>query len=315
MFVKPLLTMCFTLFVPFHLQALAQDTPSAGQVGIRGITYSGSGCPQGTVATNLSPDAQAFTMTFSDYMVAREGRNVESGDVCGPNLFNPRNHPAAGPRAALRPISCKRCQIQLDITPPQGWSYGLVSFQTRGYATVDQGASGIQNAQISFGRGQKTKLGRMTIEGPYDDDYQRADDVPLRNIVWSKCNQPPQPLQLDTVIAVKTNDSARALMTVDSVDGTVNQQYGLIWKRCGNGGGGGGGGGNQRAFGASCKVALVNPNRGNQVKKEFAATGYSAASTSEAQQKGAAKAMQKCQSRSGNRNLVCQPAVCQSAQL
>src|SRR4051812_367766 len=43
--------------------------PAAGTVSIGNFNYGGSACPGGSVAANISPDAQALTLLFDSWSV------------------------------------------------------------------------------------------------------------------------------------------------------------------------------------------------------------------------------------------------------
>ena len=41
--------------------------PNPNEVFVRNIVHNGSGCPLGSVGSDISPDAKAFTLTFGEY--------------------------------------------------------------------------------------------------------------------------------------------------------------------------------------------------------------------------------------------------------
>jgi Domain of unknown function (DUF4360) len=50
------------------LQTQTETVTPPGQVTINGITYGGTGCPQGTVSQFISDDKQTFTLIFDSYV-------------------------------------------------------------------------------------------------------------------------------------------------------------------------------------------------------------------------------------------------------
>jgi Domain of unknown function (DUF4360) len=56
----------------------APAAPPADSITISVATVNGSGCPLGTAAVALSPDSQAFTVTYSDYLAQAGGGNPAS---------------------------------------------------------------------------------------------------------------------------------------------------------------------------------------------------------------------------------------------
>ena len=208
------------------------DAPASGSVTIQSINYSGNGCPQGSVATNLSSDGQAMTVMFDDYVVESEGRPER-----------------------------KSCTLDIELDAPAGWSYGLFCVDVRGFASLDENVVGQQSVEYSFGRnrspfgsgrGRSMEVGNVTLEGPVDTDYSNLTVIPVETLVWAPCGQSrDKTLKIKTDISIKPSrsrghrgwgrgnggnggngGSGGGLMTVDSVDGELSHHYGIAWKRC-----------------------------------------------------------------------------------
>lgn len=254
------------------------DVPLPGLVRINGISYGGTGCPNGSVATLLSPDNGALTVLFDQYVV--DTANAPSG------------------------TDRKSCTVKLDLDGPVGWEYSLFQLDYRGYADLQAGTSGSQLSRYAFGSGQKTDLGAYSVQGPFSDDYVHSVQIPLNSAGWSRCGNPKLPLlSIETQVQVQSRPLAKEIqlassqarksevdlgvrlsditlvkkdsaspclknlsfgvsgtkawvnlgcrgtfsvefvpsnganrpqgtMTVDSLDGYVNQQYGIAWRRC-----------------------------------------------------------------------------------
>lgn len=195
----------------FVLLALSMTTalyaqPNPSQVYIRNISFAGSGCPAGTVAANVAYDAKAFTLLFDSY-VAEMGPGI-------PLSMGRRN-----------------CQLLLDIQYPSGWSYTVFTFDYRGYAQLDRGVQGSQQA-IYYFQGSSTQVPmRSTLYGPTAQDYHYRDTLGVSSLVWSPCGV-TRALNINTSVNLRGPTGSRGLMTTDSVDGEVIHQYGLQWKRC-----------------------------------------------------------------------------------
>ena len=97
--------------------ALAEPTPNPGTVRIRGVTYGGSGCPQGSVGQFLSADATTVTLIFDSYVAS-----------LGPSIAVAENR--------------KNCQINFDLLYPGGFQYSVFTADYRGYANLDKGVTG-----------------------------------------------------------------------------------------------------------------------------------------------------------------------------
>jgi hypothetical protein len=187
--------------------ALANDPPPF--VTIRSLSWAGSGCPAGTVAGNLAPDLQAFTLLFDSYVAE-----------IGPDL----------------PLSLARrnCQILVDLQFPQGWSYSVFSVDYRGFANLEPRVSGIQQSNYYFQGEFLTSRLQTTLNGPRASDYQIRDLLPLNALVWSPCGA-QRALNINSSVRVINNSGnpdARGAMTTDSIDGKVTHIYGLQWRRC-----------------------------------------------------------------------------------
>lgn len=211
------------------------DAPEPGSVSIADISYRGSGCPQGSVAYNLSPDAKAFTVLFDNFI-------VEAGEE------NQRDR--------------KRCNVNLDMNVPSGWSFALFCVEFRGFADLEEGLVGEQTSRFRFGRSWMRPLGKMKLEGSYADDYQKVEQIPLSSYTWTPCDSSrTKRLQLQTEIAITPDrghggrgnpwwrrgrggrgggrgghgnepEPKYGVMTVDSIDGELAHHYGIAWRRC-----------------------------------------------------------------------------------
>lgn len=95
------------------------------QVTIRGVTYGGTGCPQGSVGTQISSDRTIVTLIFDSYVAS------------------------IGPGVAITE-SRKNCQLNVDIKYPGGFQYSVLSADYRGYASLQKGVSGSLKSTYYF---------------------------------------------------------------------------------------------------------------------------------------------------------------------
>jgi hypothetical protein len=91
--------------------------PSPDQITIRDTTYSGSGCPQGSVSTSASDDKTVVTWGFDSFQT-----------YIGP-----------GTVAADK---SKNCQLHLNLAYPGGFQYAVVDATYHGWARLDTGVTG-----------------------------------------------------------------------------------------------------------------------------------------------------------------------------
>lgn len=196
----------------FAMSSVASaNTPNPREVYIQDINYNGSGCPLGTVAENVSPDAKAFTLTFSDYIAE------------------------AGPGVSIRD-GRRNCQVTLSLKVPQGWQYSVGTFDYRGYVFLDRGMRASHNTSYYFqGQGNTGRFASQ-MSGEIDRDYTFSDSIELGSLVWSSCNA-SRALNINTAINVRNTNKRRypdaeGLITNDSIDGEIKHVFGIRWRRC-----------------------------------------------------------------------------------
>ena len=167
------------------------------------MLYSGTGCPDGSVAHDLSPDGKALTLIF-DGFVAETSPEV---------------------RAAQ-----KGCAVALRLHAPEGWSYALFSVDYRGYVKLGGAATSANlSSWYAFGSGAAIKIANIQLVGPVDRDYQRRGEVALNLPPWRACLADAPALNIGTSLTIA---GPHGLMTIDSIDGQVRQKYAIAWRRC-----------------------------------------------------------------------------------
>lgn len=218
----------FSVLFPWVLSANPLEIPKpqeAQEFRMTQIDYRGSGCRPGSVATQISPDAQAFTMIFSDFSVDNSNR---SG----------------------RPER-KACVIDIRMAFPRGWSFALYGVQVRGYAAIEEGAIGVIKSLSSFGGRPHQEIGKTRIPGHYDENFEQFSSLPLDQVEWSACGPDRQRrFNVKTAIVVRPqkgysdadgdrdpqdgSNHPRGTISVDSIDGGIAQKFHVAWKRCRN---------------------------------------------------------------------------------
>ena len=193
--------------------AQAQDSPpNPAEVTVNNIAFRGDACRTGTFVWNLSSDAKAFTLLFSEFAVSAD-----------PTATKAR----------------KLCELDIQMRIPSGWSFALLGVDIRGYAGLKNEVSrGHVRAVYAFGRSRNpTLLAAQNFQGPFDQDYVLSSDANVESYNWSPCGG-TRIMRVRTHIAATVApggpnfQSAGSLLTVDSIDGEVEQKYGIIWKKC-----------------------------------------------------------------------------------
>jgi len=183
------------------------DKPDPSQVTIKGITTSGTGCPQGSVGKFISSDLTTFTLIFDKYVVQ-----------IGPGVSQTESR--------------KFCQINLQLHYPSGFQYSIMSTIYRGYAALDSGVTGTQEATYYFS-GQSNQVStKSTFKGPLTKDYTIQDSIPVTSTIWSPCGA-DLPINIKSQISLATSSkTATGLLTDDSIDGKVTFVAGIQWQKC-----------------------------------------------------------------------------------
>ncbi len=192
----------------FASQAAAQDAPNPKDVKIAKLRYSGSGCPKDSASVNISPDLKAFTVTMSQYEATIDNA-----------------------RRAMRVT--KNCDIAIDLKVPDGWSFMVYTVDYRGYVGLTEGATADIDSKIRFnGIDPHSRLDGMTFTGPADENYHLRHTVEAKARRVSACKGATRHLAIKSDITVTAKKGASALMSVDSIDGELNQTYWIAWQRC-----------------------------------------------------------------------------------
>lgn len=182
--------------------ALAPALP----IKIVSVDAAGDGCPANSISTNISPDAQAFTMIFGEFQVVVE--------------------PEGKPQRVVR-----RCGVSVGLDVPVGWQFAVISLDQRGYADLPQGTRAKLTTEISFSDQRSGRKVRTRLVGPTATDFQISKQVRLAASKWSRCGgQTSLEVDLEAVVRVKKNQGA--YLSIDSLDGEFNQTLGLKWQKC-----------------------------------------------------------------------------------
>lgn len=187
------------------LSAVASAQPAGGLSFVR-LNYNGTGCPLGSVAQDIAPDQKAFTLLFSQYVA----------DVSPGVMFARKN-----------------CQITATLKVPQGWSFAIATVDFRGNVALTPGVSATQKATYYWQGNIHQATASTNFYGPRNEDYTLRDTIGLNSLVWSECNA-QRALNINTQVSVQNTTAVNGYgsMSTDSIDGTVEQIYGLQWRRC-----------------------------------------------------------------------------------
>ncbi|KAF2239065.1 hypothetical protein EV356DRAFT_528366 [Viridothelium virens] len=181
--------------------------PNASQVQIESLTYGGTGCPQGTVASVISDDRTTMTLIFDSYVAS-----MGSGIAITENR--------------------KNCQLNINLQYPGGFQYSIFSADYRGFAELDAGVNGTQQSTYYFS-GQTAQVSTQSnFIGPMDGDYLVHDQAQSISTIWSPCGANGA-LNINSQVRVAGSKSTlNGLMTTDSVDTKFTQIVYFNWQTC-----------------------------------------------------------------------------------
>jgi hypothetical protein len=191
------------------VSAPAKVPPPPDKIVIDVVAANGSGCPKDTVWVLPSPDNTAFTVTYSDY-IAQVG--------------------AGAPVDEFR----RNCQLAMNLHVPQGFTWAVAKVDYRGYARLQHGAWGYEQANYYFQGDSHTTRSRHNFNGYYDGDWQATDEVGLASLVWAPCGA-TRYLNVNTELRAGLGTSDPKLnsqLTMDSTDTSISTIFHVAWKKC-----------------------------------------------------------------------------------
>lgn len=171
-------------------------------------SYSGSGCPQDSVAMGTSPTA--FTLLF-DSFIAEDGDGVRARE------------------------NTKVCTVRVPVSVPSGYQIAIDSVDHRGFVSLsDKRAWGVLKTWFRVKGNMWVTNGSSQADyfrGPLDEDYFRRDLVKKHHRQWSPCGGSFH-FDVHTYMHVHAARHESALITLDASDGAMSTRYGMEVRRC-----------------------------------------------------------------------------------
>jgi hypothetical protein len=198
------------------------DAPDPAQITIVSTSYSGNGCPQGSVSTSTSTDKTVITYGFDQFQT-----------YIGPNT-KPADH-------------SKNCQLHLNLKYPGGFQYAIVDATYHGFARLDPGVTGTFLTTYYFSQeASKTSTTRMKADGSaklaLGEVYTKSDQIETTSVIWSPCGSNGILNINNRISLTSTDDKAAGELSNDDATVAFTQQLHVAWKPCTPGSGTGGGG-------------------------------------------------------------------------
>lgn len=170
--------------------------------------YGGTGCPAGSAAVAIAPDAKSMSILFDQFV-------TEAGGSTG------------------RVLDRKICNIAVPVHIPQGYSVSIFQIDYRGFNSLPYGAYSTFNVEYFFA-GSQGPTYQKRFDGRLESPYLLTNQVAASAVTWSECGQSVI-LRASTSMMVRTNAQRQdAMATVDSADLQAGLVFNLQWRRCGN---------------------------------------------------------------------------------
>lgn len=183
--------------------------PPAGKINIDLVNLNGSGCPAGSTAVTMSPDNSAVTVTYSQYL-AQVGAGTKASD------------------------GRKNCQLAVQVHVPQGFTYAIAKTDNRGYMDLKKGASATEKTSYYFQGMSQGAAAQRTWNGPFDDNWQTTDEVPVTAMVFHPCGE-QRYLMVNTELRANAGSSDRnstSYISMDSTDTEFSTKFYFSWAKC-----------------------------------------------------------------------------------
>lgn len=214
---------------------------SAQNVAFRGVTYSGTGCPEGTVSTAISPDGTSLSILFDEFRAEvpqYDGNNDNQGT--SPRGRRPeRNSPT---------LSHKKCALSfIADLPPGTMAESLeITLEARGATILDPGVEGSFASILVGYQGIANSRGNPTViinkhwrsRPVAQDDNWIATPKPVVNLNSACSGAQGKSIRFDLKNHVQAeitdgNLSRSGILSVDSNDVTGLLKFKVHTRPCG----------------------------------------------------------------------------------
>lgn len=215
----------------------------AQSVSFKEVTYSGSGCPQGTVATAISPDGSSLSIIFDEFRaeVPQNDGNNDNDSHTTRGRRNNRN---------TTTLSHRKCALSFTADLPPGVKADSleISLEARGATILDPGVEGSFSSILVGYRGIANSRGNPTViinkhwraRPIFQDDNWIASPKPLVNLNSGCSGANGKSIRFDlknhvTAEITDGNISRHGILSVDSNDMTGLLKFTVRTRPCGGG--------------------------------------------------------------------------------
>ncbi len=213
----------------------------AQSVTFRGVTYAGSGCPEGSVSTAIAPDGTSLSVLFDEFRAEvpqYDGNNDNEGHSGRGRLSN-RN---------TATLAHRKCALSFTADLPPGLKADSleISFEARGATILDPGVEGSFASILVGYQGIANSRGNPTViinkhwrsrPSPQDDNWTGVAKPSVN--LNSGCSGPSgKSIRFDlknhiTAEITDGNLSRHGILSVDSNDVTGLLKFTIRTRPCG----------------------------------------------------------------------------------
>ena len=194
------------LALPSTVMASERAPSGVKMISVRAL---GAGCLPDRTATTFSPDGEALTLSFDELFAEAAFDGVSAYDR-------------------------KFCRVNVRVRVPAGWSFGIFSWDARGYVDLYGSAVATYSAGFAFSRG-RYEFSEQNFSGPTSDFIFARDELLAEDVVYSPCSTGRDlSMRFHTALSVRAERPGdEGFLVLDSVDGaSLEQNFGIVWRRC-----------------------------------------------------------------------------------
>lgn len=213
----------------------------AQNVSFRGVTYAGTGCPQGTVSTAISPDGSSLSVIFDEFRaeVPQYDGNNDNDGTTSRGRRNDRN---------TTTLAHRKCALSFIADLPPGTKADSleISLEARGATMLDPGVEGSFASILVGYQGIANSRGNPTViinkhwrsRPVAQDDNWVATPKPIVNLNSGCSGANGKSIRFDLKNHVQAeitdgNLSRHGILSVDSNDVTGLLKFTVRTRPCG----------------------------------------------------------------------------------
>jgi len=199
-----------TSAIPLSADVLAtlpsiEDLPIPDKVTVEPITYTGPGCPSGSLSGQLSSDFTSYALSFGSLRAKTPATsNVTNGTSC---------------------------RATIGLRYPAGWQFAISGTSFSGNSHLDDGVSAYAKNEYKFRSGSWAWM-QMQWDGPRDDEFDSSSSVPREKWVWSTCSGFER-LTVDSKLWLDAGGSSyKGSVGPSEDDDKLREKLQLRWRQC-----------------------------------------------------------------------------------